>query len=185
MRIFISAFPKMSLFRPVSAKKFKRWWLKHQADTIKVLLIAVVLSIAMTFFQPSEQTTPYIVPSLKSDITELALEFDTNQKPDWETSVYEHAASGRNSGTNQLIAGNYETLCEEFSQMCERVIFNGELEQTKKAEYFGEIVQVVLNTDEIKTIGYPLIKVLTQIAVNASKGARRGSSGRTKMTLNL
>ncbi|MBO4204048.1 hypothetical protein J5893_04485 [bacterium] len=76
-------------------------------------------------------------------------------------------------------------LCQIFSSLCTVTKFNGTFTEDQKAEYFGEIVQIVMNTDEIKTKGYSLLKVLKQILINASKGARRGSSGWTKMTLNL
>ncbi|MDR2415740.1 MAG: hypothetical protein LBD75_03940 [Candidatus Peribacteria bacterium] len=64
-------------------------------------------------------------------------------------------------------------------------MFNGTFSEQEKADYFEQVNTLVSDIDTIAKRGTALLEVFTQIIINQIKGERRGSSTRTKLTMNV
>lgn len=152
---------------------------QHNLDIVKVLIVAVVVFSIITIKNLKTSQTP-------DDILRLPNDFDQQISQAIEFNSASHQASGLNTGSSQHSSIlTYKQLCSDFSSICSKTTFNGDFSDWEKTSYFAQILKVIMDLDTIKTQWYELAKIVTQIIVNQASGSRRGSSWRTKLTLNL
>ncbi|GHV23014.1 hypothetical protein FACS1894176_00510 [Bacteroidia bacterium] len=82
-------------------------------------------------------------------------------------------------------ANNFSKLCTTYASLCDKTVFKGTFKNREKADYFDQITTIITDVDKIAQKGKTLEDVFSQILVNQTKGNRRGSSGRSKLTMNL
>lgn len=76
----------------------KRLRKKYHRDAIKVLIVAIIVFTLITIKNKKSEERTYDVPSLPSEVTDVAMEFEpTTTEPVIELAPEEHAASGLNT----------------------------------------------------------------------------------------
>jgi hypothetical protein len=83
------------------------------------------------------------------------------------------------------VASNFTQLCEAYNNLCAKTFWNGTFKPREKADYFNQITTIVGGIDTSIQKGKALEQVFSQILINQAKGNRRGSAGRTKLTINM
>jgi hypothetical protein len=99
-----------------------------------------------------------------------------------ETQAFQ---KGGDENEEHGIADSFSFLCDVYGVLCRKTVFNGQFDSEEKADYFGQISSVISGIDTAARRGEYLEGVFTSILINQAKGSRRGSSGWTKLTMNL
>jgi len=79
----------------------------------------------------------------------------------------------------------FEALCDSDAELCEKAEFNGKFSDTELYVYFKQFQFLVNEIDTAAKRGENVRKVLKNLILNQTKGSRRGSAGRDKITINL
>ncbi|MDR3169534.1 MAG: hypothetical protein LBU27_07465 [Candidatus Peribacteria bacterium] len=186
----------------------KAYFPHTQTDIRKILVVCAITFLALTrregFPLPKEKV---------AQIDYLSTEYATELPPEPTESTTELAALDEDAILEQLtteilqifsgldaesssepiaptdkehdVANDFVQLCETSATFCEKTFWNGTFTPREKSEYFGQITTIVSGIDTIAQRGKALEQVFSQILINQAKGNRRGSSGRTKLTMNL
>ncbi|MDR0859576.1 MAG: hypothetical protein LBO09_00925 [Candidatus Peribacteria bacterium] len=124
------------------------------------------------FIEPPFIDTDTALEELAPEILQILEELD--QESATSTEEEQHEA-----------ANTFAQLCATYSSLCEKTVFNGTYKNREKADYFDQIATIVTDMERITKKGKTLTEVFSQILINQTKGNRRGSSSRSKLTMNL
>ena len=103
----------------------------------------------------------------------------------WDDEGDEWREDATQEGDEHGISIWFIELCEEYRILCTKTTFNGEFSTREKADYFEQVSSIISQIDTTARRGEYLETVFTTILLNQAKGSRRGSSGRTNLTMNL
>jgi hypothetical protein len=187
----------------------RKAYLPHtQADIRKILIVCTITFLALTWrenFTTSEEKVAqidYLSTEYATEFSSSPTENTTELVPSNEDAILEQLTpeilqifSGLDAETSSEtiipvdkehdVADNFVQLCETSSTLCEKTLWNGTFNLREKADYFGQVSTIVSGIDTIAQRGKALEQVFSQILINQAKGNRRGSAGRTKLTINL
>ncbi|MDR2540911.1 MAG: hypothetical protein LBD11_03915 [Candidatus Peribacteria bacterium] len=165
-----------------------------QADVRKIIGVCTIVFLALIWrgdFVSEQEKVVQIDYLATGSVAELPEEFVEDPFSDTDKALEEllpeilQILEELDTLEEHEVANNFSKLCATYNSLCEKTIFNGSFKNREKAYYFDQISTIVTDVDKIAQRGKTLEEVFSQILVNQTKGNRRGSSGRSKLTMNL
>jgi hypothetical protein len=154
----------------------KTFFTTYKYDIWKLIGVTVLFSFALTVKVETIGETDEVVQF--DYVAEIPHSSDDSVADESESK---ELLEGQEHG----IADSFFSLCEKHPIICKKTFFNGTFGEREKTDYFEQITSIVSKIDDTARRGSYLEEVFTAILVNQVKGSRRGSSGRTKLTMNL
>ena len=166
----------------------------HKSDIYKTIGVAIIAFLALTirmhyitepeailqfdYLEENADIEHFANPEVENILAQILAILDEELPP---STVSEDSSPPISSQKTSI----FDALCSSDKALCQKVSFNGTFSDKELYAYFKQFQFLVDEIDISAKRGDEVRIVLKNFILNQTKGSRRGSAGRDKLTINL